>query len=206
MTNNLLCKGNTVKDAAAKGDLVSIFKIVTDGNASGNGGDFDTEGCQLLVEIEGGGVAFHGGGKSQDDLVDVRRDVLLDTMDKGFDVEVADTDAIDGRYDTAKDVVKALVLLCVLDGHDILDILHHTDDALVPFGAGADGTGVGVAEAVADVTIVDVGSEAVDRFGKLKGFVCRLLEQVEGETKSGPLAYARERGEVFDGIGQGVRG
>ena len=58
-------------------------------------------------------------------------------------------------------MVEALVLLGVFDGHDILDVFHHADNALCTFGTGTDGAGVGVAETVADVAIVDVGGETV---------------------------------------------
>ena len=204
MMMNLLCKGDAVDNAAAEGNLVGVFEVVADGDTAGDGGDFDTQRGKLFVEIEGGGVAVHGGRQGQDDLVDVRGDALLDTLDEGIDIEVADADAVDRRDDTAQHVVEALVLLRVLDGHDVLHILHHTDDALVPFGAGADGTGVGVAEAVADVAVVDVGGEAVDSVGEQQHLVSRLFEQMEGETECGTLAYTRQRGEVFDGIGQGV--
>ena len=95
-------------------------------------------------------------------------------------------------------------MLGVLNGHDVLHILHHADDALVALGVGADGAGVGVAEAVADVAVVDVGGEAVDGIGELENLVGGLFEQMERETQGRTLAYARQGGKGFHGIGQGV--
>ena len=44
----------------------------------------------------------------------------------------------------------------------------------------------------------------VDSVGEQQHLVSRLFEQMEGETECGTLAYTRQRGEVFNGIGQGV--
>ena len=179
----ILCKGNTVEYAAAEGDFVGVFKVVAYGNATGNGGDFYASGLQLFVEVVGGGVAFHGGGERKDDLFDGCGYALLYTLQEGGDVEVADADAIDWGDDAAKHVVEATVLLCVFDGHDVLDVFHHADDALGAFGTGADGAGVAVADGVAYVAVVDVGSQFAYGVRQLHYFVGGLFEQVEGKAK-----------------------
>ena len=92
----MLCEGNAVDDTAAKGNLVSILQIVANGYAAGDSGDADSKWQQLFVEIEGGGVALHGGGECKDDLLDGRGDALLDALDEGVDVEVVNADAVDG--------------------------------------------------------------------------------------------------------------
>lgn len=158
----------------------------------------------MFVEIEGGGVAFHSGGQGEDYFVDGRGDALLHALDEGVDIEVADADAVDGRDDPSEYVVEALVLLCVFDGHNVLHVFHHADDALRALGAGADGACVGVAEAVADVAVVYVGGETVDGVGELHDFGGGLFEQVEGEPQCGAFAHTGECGEVFDCGGQGV--
>ena len=160
----------------------------------------------MFVEVEGGGVALHSGGEGEDDFVDGGGDALLHALDEGVNVEVANADAVNGGNYPSEDVVKALVLLCVLNSHNILHVFHHADDALVALGAGADGAGVGVAEAVANVAVVDVGGEAVDGVGQMEGLVSGLFEQVEGETQGRAFAYTGQGGEVFDGVGQGVGG
>lgn len=91
-----LGKGYAVEDTATKGDFVGVFKVVAYGYAAGYGGDFYTEGLQLFVEVESGGVALHGGGECEDYLFDRRGDALLHTLDECGDIEVADADAVDG--------------------------------------------------------------------------------------------------------------
>ena len=96
-------------------------------------------------------------------------------------------------------MVETAILLCVFDGHNVLDVFHHTDDALCAFGAGADGAGVGVADAVADVAVVDVGGQFADGFGQQQHIVGGLFEQVQGKAQCRAFAHAWEGGEGFDG-------
>ena len=199
-----LGKGNAVENAAAESDFVGVFEVVADGDATGDGGDFYAEGCQLFIEIESGGIAFHGGGKGKYDLFDGSGESLLDAREEGVDVEVADADAVDRGDDPAKDVVEPAVLLGVFDGHDVLDILYNADDALGAFGTCADGAGVGVAEAVAEVAVMDVGGEAVDSGSQLLDLFRGLFEEVKSEAQRRPFAYAGKVGEVLDGVGEGV--
>ena len=199
-----LGKGNAVENAAAESDFVGVFEVVADSDATGDGGDFYTEGCQLFIEIECGGIAFHGGGEGKDDLFDGSGESLLDAREESVDVEVADADAVDRGDDPAKNVVEPAVLLGVFDGHDVLDILYNADDALGAFGTCADGAGVGVAEAVAEVAVMDVGGEAVDSGGQLLDLFRGLFEEVKSETQCRPFAYAGKVGEVLDGVGEGV--
>ena len=99
-----LGKGNAIENAAAESDFVGVFEVVADGDATGDGGDFYAERCQLFIEIESGGIAFHGGGKGKYDLFDGSGESLLDAREEGVDVEVADADAVDRGDDPAKDV------------------------------------------------------------------------------------------------------
>ena len=101
-------------------------------------------------------------------------------------------------------MVEPAVLLGVFDGHDVLDILYNADDALGAFGTCADGAGVGVAEAVAEVAVMDVGGEAVDGGSQLLDLFRGLFEEVKSEAQRRPFAYAGKVGEVLDGVGEGV--
>ena len=96
-------------------------------------------------------------------------------------------------------MVETTVLLCVLDGHDILYVLHHADDTLCAFGIRADGAGVGVADAMADMAVVDVGCQLPDGFRKLQDIVGWLFEQVQCKAQCRTFAHTREGGEGFDG-------
>ena len=126
----------------------------------------------------------------------------LYTLKERFDVEVADADAVHGRDDAAQDMVETVVLLGVLDGHDVLYVLHHADDALHTFGVGADGAEVGVADTMADAAVVDIRGEAVDGIGHVHHLLRRLLEQVQCKAKGRPFAHAWERGEDFHGFAE----
>ena len=87
-------------------------------------------------------------------------------------------------------MVEAPVLLGIFDGHDVLDVFDHADDALHPLGVGADGAGVGVADGMADMAVVDVGGEAADGLGEEQCLVGGLLEEVERKAEGGAFAYA----------------
>ena len=69
-----------MEDGASEGDFVGVLEVVTDGDATGDGGDFDTKGLQLFVEVEVGGVAFHRGGEGEDDFFDGGGDSLMDPL------------------------------------------------------------------------------------------------------------------------------
>ena len=103
-------------------------------------------------------------------------------------------------------MVEAAVLLCVLDGHHVLYVLNHADDALHTFGAGADGTQFFIADTMADTAIVDVCGEAADGLGELQHLFGRLLEQMQSKAQSRALPHARQGGEGFDSLRQSVRG
>ena len=81
-----LGKGNAVENAAAESDFVGVFEVVADSDATGDGGDFYTEGCQLFIEIECGGIPFHGGGEGKYDLFNGSGESLLDAREEGVDV------------------------------------------------------------------------------------------------------------------------
>ena len=53
-------------------------------------------------------------------------------------------------------MIKTIVLLGILNGHDILHILYDTDQAMVAMAVGTDRADIGVADIVADRTIFDV--------------------------------------------------
>ena len=94
-------EGHAVEDAAAQGDFVGILQVVANGDAAGDGGHFYSERLKLLVEIEIGGVALHGGGEGEDDFFHWGRIALLYPQKQRVDVKVADAYAVDGGDDPA---------------------------------------------------------------------------------------------------------
>ena len=83
----------TAGEGAQDGALVGILQVAAHGEAAGKAGDLDAKGLKLLVEVEGGGIAFHAGIGGDDDLLDP---ASFDPLDELADLEVIGADAFDG--------------------------------------------------------------------------------------------------------------
>ena len=57
-------------NASPERNFVGVFEVATNGNPSGNGGDFDRELPQPLGKIKRRSVAFHGRAKGKNYFLD----------------------------------------------------------------------------------------------------------------------------------------
>lgn len=78
-----------VDERTAKGDLVGELDLVADGNSSRKLGDAHVGvGSQAAVKVEVGGLPFHRGAQSKNDLPDLSGS---DSLDKGVDLKLVRT-------------------------------------------------------------------------------------------------------------------
>ena len=73
----------------------------------------------------------------------------------------------------------------------------HAYQTALPLRAGADGTGVAVAEVVADAAVVHVAFEAKDGIGEVAYLVVAQTEQVHGVAQCRPFADTRQVRQLF---------
>ena len=95
-------------------------------------------------------------------------------------------------------MVESVELLRILDSHHILNILNDADHQTITTGIGADGTGIRVADIMADMTLLDFLLKAADGVGKLLHLAVLLTQKPEHESQSGLAADAGELCELCD--------
>lgn len=189
-------EGGAVDNAASQGHFVGIFQLVAHSDAACDDREAYAGGCQFAVDVEVGRVAFHRRAQSQYDLGHTSR---LDALHEAFYLQVAGADAVDGRDDSAQDVVEAVVLLGGFDGHDIADVFDYTHGRGVAPGVGTDAAGLRVRDVVAHAAELGLAFQRGDGAGK--GFYRAevLAEQVEHQAHGSLTADARQLGKLGDG-------
>ena len=89
-------------------------------------------------------------------------------------------------------MVESMILLRVLDSHDVLDVLHHADRRHVAAKVGAYRTGVAIANVVADATVLDLLLQSSHGISKLRNAVSILPQQVQHEPQGRLAPDARQ--------------
>jgi hypothetical protein len=186
----------SVEDGTGEGDFVGILDTVPDGDASRQDGDGEGVRLQAAVEEEVGGVAVHRGAEGEDDFGDASGG---DTGDEAVYLKVVGADAVDGRDASSEDVVEAVILAGVLDGHHFPDALDDADEGGVALRGCADGTEADIADVVAEGAVTDVLPEGEERNGEPLGVIRLATEDVQGEAQGCFPADAGEGGKLSHG-------
>ncbi len=93
-------------------------------------------------------------------------------------------------------------LLGVLDSHHILDILHNTDGGGIATRIGTDGARIGIADVVADMTVLHLLFQTVYGLGKLLDIGIILPKHPQHEAQGSLTADARKLGKLGNGLFQ----
>ena len=88
-------------------------------------------------------------------------------------------------------MVDTLELACLLDGADVLRLLHHADHAVIARVTPAVHAGIALGDVIAHRTVGDTFLDFADRVRQPVGFFAWRLEDVERETLGalGPDAW-----------------
>ena len=179
-------EGGTIEDAAAEGDGVGIFDLVSYADTEGQGGDLEMgEALQLAENVSVGKIAFHCGREGENHLVDGRLTfglTLVDTLNEAVNLELLGANAIHRGYKTTEDVIEALELTCGFNSHHFLDVLDHTDGGGIALGIGANLTEVRVAKVVTALAVTHFLAQTDERLAKVNGSFGFLTKQVEREA------------------------
>lgn len=181
--------GNAVYDGAAERNFVGIFQLIADGDAAGDGAYGDIEIFEAAVDVEVGGIAFHGGAEGHDNFV---YGAALHAFHERVDMQVVGADAIHGRNDAAKHVIHAGILLGVFNGHYITHIFHHADEAVIAFGVGADAALFRIADVVAGAAILEFFAQADERIAEFAHRFGILPEQMQHIPEGCFAPHARQ--------------
>ena len=87
-------------------------------------------------------------------------------------------------------MIAAVELLCLFDGHHVLNVFHHADDGAVASLFGADGANVGVADVVAHATMLDAMLHRGERLTKSIHLVIALAQKMKHQAKGRLAPYA----------------
>src|SRR4029450_11290417 len=165
-------------EGAAQGDLVGVFEVAADGEATGDAGDPDAEGGQEAGQVHGGGLALDVGVGGQDDLAGGGG---LQAAQQLADAQVVRADALDRADGPAEDVVAAAELLGPLDRNQVTGLLDHADQAGVAPRVLADAAQVALGHVPADPAEVHPGLDLGDGPGQALGVGRLDLQDVEGQ-------------------------
>lgn len=144
----------------------------------------DAKRLEQFRKIDGGGFAFSGGVRSDNDFFDRAR---LQAFDKGLDSKLLRAAARKGRKRAAEDVIHAAVGARFLDGHDVVRLFDDADQLLVAMGAGAVEAGISVGDIAADGAFADFFFGVANGVGEAEGVLGRGAQEKKGETLGGFL-------------------
>ena len=87
-------------------------------------------------------------------------------------------------------MIAAVKLLRLFDGHHVLNVFHHADEAAVASLIGADGANVGVADVVAHATMLNAMLHRGERLAKTIYLVIALAQKMKHQAKGRLAPYA----------------
>ena len=194
----LFVKWLTVENGTAERHLIRILQFITHGDTPGNDGELHIRiRRQLTGDIKVRRIPLHRGTEGEDHLVDIS---LRHTLHQGTDSEVTGTDTIHRRDDTAKDMIEAMILHCILHRHHILDIFHDTYGMVVTMRITADGTDIGVTDVMAYLTVFYILLQSGDGIDETVYLLLVLTEREKGKAQRRAPPYARQGGKGADGL------
>jgi hypothetical protein len=179
LPSTLDCVGNT--------GSTGILQAGSGGETPGDSRNLDRGGGQRLLEIPGRRVAFRGRVRGQDHLVHA---ALLDPVQEPPDRELFWADPVEGGEAAVQDVVKPVVGAGLLDGAQVLRLLHDADHAALAPRVGADRARVRDGHVVAHRAGGEPLLDLAHRVGERERLLLGLRVDVEGQALGGLFADA----------------
>lgn len=194
-----LIKECSSQDASAKRDLIRIFEIAANWNATGDDTDFQGKVLDPLVYVKGRGVALHRGTERKNDFPDLRL-AAGQAGDERLNAQVCRPNAMDRRYYSAQHVIQPAILRGVFDRHDIAGIFHDADDRPLPSMAGTNRTNIRVGNVKAGFAIPDTGSQLVQGVGKRECIFLPVFNEMQHQSQSGFFSDAGKLRDLIDSL------
>ena len=153
-------------ERSSEGHLISVVQVASDGEAVREPRDLHPDRCEQAREIQSRGLPFRVGIGRDNDLARV---FFADSIDQFFDLQLADTNALDGRDETAKHVVAPTIAHRPLDRVHIFCFTDHAEQGRIASRIAADAARIGFGERKAPAAeshlLFDVQNCAAERFG-----------------------------------------
>lgn len=144
---------------------------------------------QSARDIKIGGIAFHCTGKSEDHLP---HPAFLHALHERIYLKIRRTNTIHRRYDTSQHMIETMILLGILNSHNILHILHHTDGGRIACMVGTNGTHFCIADVMTNTTVAHIVPQMDNSIGKAVHLLWFQPKQMECQAKSCFAPYARQ--------------
>ena len=93
-----------------------------------------------------------------------------------------------------------MVLACVLDTHNVPDILHDTNQPVIPGPVRADRACLLVGDHPADLAILRLIAQLDDRISEMMDVLLGLSQKVQGKPQRAPLPYPWKGTDRLHGI------
>ena len=119
-------------------------------------------------------------------------------FDEFVDSEVSRLNAVEGSNMPTQDVIYPSALPCFFEDDDVFGLFDDAYPAFIATGIGADGTGIGFGEVIADFALFDFGFDVVYGLGEGEGIGGFGFEDMEGQPFGGLRANARKASQFLD--------
>ena len=101
------------------------------------------------------------------------------------------------RDNTAQNMINAVVLPRILNGHDVLHVFHHADGSMIAPRGTANRANLGVRNIMARAAIKHLFFEARECHGKCLHIFIRLTQEMQHQTQSGPPSHTGKRSHLI---------
>ena len=190
-------KERPAEDATAQRNLVRIFEIAANGYATGNYADLQGKVLNPFVDIKCGCIPFHGGAEGENDFLDLGLSAA-EPLNKGLDLQITGTNAVDRRNDAPQHVVQSHILGGVFNGHDIARVLHNANDGTLAFVACTDRTHIGVGNIKAEFTEPYPGAQVIQGFREGHRIFRPFFDQVQHQAQGRLFPDTRKFRDLVD--------
>ena len=161
---------------------IGILEISPDGQAARDPGDPHPARNEQPLEVQRGGLPFHGRIGGEDDFP---YGFGLDPREEGVDGKIRGTDAVDGRQAAPEDVIQPAELAGALDGGDVGRFLDDADELRIAARVLAEGAERRLGEVPTPLASADPLGQQDQRFGEATALIGRLAQQVKDEALRG---------------------
>lgn len=178
---------DTVLYGAPKRDLIRVLEIVAHRYSAGYYRDFYIQVPQQSVNVKVCRVAFHRRAECEKNLSNT---LLSDAIGQITEEKVIRSQPVNGRDESAKDVVASVEMPRALYGHHIADILHDANNGIIASRIAADGAYRIITDIVAALAEVDLVDKAIQVIGEVVGKALFLLQQKKSESEGSLPTYS----------------